>query len=144
MNKKEGNEDFDDPMGCFDRPDVCELVGNYILQQLSQLFEHHSVGLYKDDGLAVLKGLLGPETERVNKKVINVYKVCARKITIKTNLHIVNFLGITFDLRNHTYQPCRKPDNHSVYINKSSNLPKTILRELPKSIRKKTIRPVIY
>ena len=114
MSKKERNEDFDDPMGCFFRPDVCELLRSYILQQLSQLFEHHSVGLYKDDGLAVLKGLLGPETERVNKAVINVYKLCARKITIKTNLHIMNFLDITLDLRNHTCQPCRKADNHSV------------------------------
>ena len=43
--KKEGNEDFDVPMGFFDGTEVCELVGSYILQQLSQLFEHHSVGL---------------------------------------------------------------------------------------------------
>ena len=45
--KKEGNEDFDVPMGCFDGAEVCELVGSYILQKLSQLFEHHSVGLYQ-------------------------------------------------------------------------------------------------
>ena len=55
--KKEGNQDFDVPMGCFDDAEVCELVGSCILQQLSQLFEHHSVGLYRDDGLAILKGL---------------------------------------------------------------------------------------
>ena len=55
--KKEGNQDFDVPMCCFDDAEVCELVGSCILQQLSQLFEHHSVGLYRDDGLAILKGL---------------------------------------------------------------------------------------
>ena len=40
----------------FDGAEVCELFGSYILQQLSQLFEHHQVGLYRDDGLAILKG----------------------------------------------------------------------------------------
>ena len=57
--------------------------------------------------------------------------------TIKANLHRVNFLGITLDLRNNTYEPYRKPDNHPVDINKNSNHPKTILRELPISISKR-------
>ena len=51
----------------FDGAEVCELVGSYILQQLSQLFKHHSVGLYRDDGIAILKGLSGPETETIKK-----------------------------------------------------------------------------
>ena len=67
-------------MGCFDGAEVCELVGSYILQQLSQLFEHHSVELYRHDGLAILKGLSGPETERVKKKVTKVFKHCGLKI----------------------------------------------------------------
>ena len=49
----------------------------------------------------------------------------------------MNFLGITFDLCSNTFEPYRKPDNHPVYINKSSNHPKAILRELPKSISKR-------
>ena len=48
----------------------------------------------------------------------------------------MNFLNITLDLRNNTYEPYRKPDNHPAYINKNSNHPKTILRKLPKSISK--------
>ena len=136
--KKERNEDFDVPVFYFDGAEVDELVGSYILQQLSQLFEHHSVGLYRDDGLAILKGLSGPETERVKKKVIKVFKDCELKITIKANLQIVNFLDITLNSRNNTYELlCRKPDNHPVYINKNSNHPKTILRELPKSVSKR-------
>ena len=58
------------PMGCFSGAGVCELVGSYILQQLSQHFEHHSAGLYRYDGLAILKSLSGPETERIKEKVI--------------------------------------------------------------------------
>ena len=68
--QNEGNEDFDVSMGCFSGAEVCELVGSYILQQLSQHFEHHSAGLYRYDGLAILKSLSGPETERIKEKVI--------------------------------------------------------------------------
>ena len=70
-------------MGCFDSAEICDLVGGYILQQLSQLFEHHSVGSYRDDGLAILKSLSGPETERVKKKVIKVFKDCGLKSPLK-------------------------------------------------------------
>ena len=48
----------------------------------------------------------------------------------------MNFLNITLDLRNNTYEPCRKPDNHPAYINKNSNHSKTNLRKLPKLISK--------
>ena len=60
----------------FDGAETCELIGSYILEQLSQLFKHHSVGLYRDDGLAILKELSDPETEKVKKKVIKVFKDC--------------------------------------------------------------------
>ena len=59
------------------------------------------------------------------------FKDYGLKITIKANLHIVSFLGITLDLRNNTYEPYRKPGNYPVNINKKFNHPKTILRELP-------------
>lgn len=39
--KKERNENFDVLIGCFDGAEA--LVGSYISQQLSHLFEHHSV-----------------------------------------------------------------------------------------------------
>ena len=99
---------------CFDGTEVCELVGSYILQQLSQLLKHQSVGLYRDDGIAILKGLSGPEIETIKKKVTKVFNNCGLKITIKANLHVVNFLDITLDLPNETYETYRKPDNHPV------------------------------
>ena len=38
------------------------------MQQLSQTFEHHLVGLYRDNGLAILKAWSGSETEKIKKK----------------------------------------------------------------------------
>ena len=49
----------------------------------------------------------------------------------------MNFLDIILYLRNNTYEPYMKPDNHLAYINKNSNHFKTILRKLPKSISKR-------
>ena len=49
----------------------------------------------------------------------------------------MNFLDITLNLRNNTYEQYRKPDNWPVYISKNSNHPKAILRELPKAISKR-------
>ena len=90
--KKEGNEDYDVPMGCFDGADVSKLVGTYILSQLKGTFQHHSVWLYRDDGFPVVKGLSRPEINIMKKRVIKIFKDCGLKITIKGNLKIANFL----------------------------------------------------
>ena len=71
--EKERMEDFNVPIDCFDGAEVCELVGSFILQQLSQLFEDQLVRLYRYDGLAIFKGLSGSETKRVKKKIIKVF-----------------------------------------------------------------------
>ena len=42
-------------------------------------------------------------------------------LTIQAGLGIVNFLDVQFNLNIGTYQPYRKPDNISVYINKKPN-----------------------
>ena len=49
----------------------------------------------------------------------------------------LKLIDISLDLRNNTFERYRKPDNHPVYINKNSNHPKTILRDLLKSISKR-------
>ena len=50
--KKERDEDFDVPMGCYDGAEVCEIVGSYILNLLGNTLDKDLVGLYRDDGLA--------------------------------------------------------------------------------------------
>ena len=77
--KKEGNKDFDVPMGCFDMGEVCKLVGTYIPNQFKDTFQH----CYRDDGLAVVKGLSGPEIQIMKKRIIKIFKDCGLKIAIK-------------------------------------------------------------
>lgn len=45
-----------------------ELVGTYNLNQSKDTFQNHSVGLYRDDGLGIVKDLSGPEIERMKRK----------------------------------------------------------------------------
>ena len=47
---------FDVTMESFDGVSICELVGFYLLDKLSNLIGRENVGLYRDDGLAAING----------------------------------------------------------------------------------------
>ena len=55
--KRNSNTLFDVTMGSYDGAETCELVGCYLLSQLTQIPEI-SIGLYRDDGLAVINQTL--------------------------------------------------------------------------------------
>ena len=74
--KRQGNENFDVLMGCFDGTEVCELVDIYILSQLNTVLENENVGLYEDDWLGILRNPQGPEIETKRKAVVHVFKEC--------------------------------------------------------------------
>ena len=54
--KQNSNVTFDVSMGSYDGAEVCELVGLFILNSLSKKFGNDNVGLYRDNGLVLLKG----------------------------------------------------------------------------------------
>ena len=135
MGKKIQEQMFS--MGCYDRAEVCELVRCYILNQLSTVMRNELVGLYRDDGLGIMKKMSGPEIEQKRKQIIKIFKDCGLNITIKTNLTSVDFHDIRLNLKDNTYQPYRKPNSEPIYINKSSNHPKSIIKGLPKAMGKR-------
>ena len=134
--KKHGNEDFDIPMGCYDGAEICELVGIYIQSKLCKLMNKKDFGLYRDDGLGILRNTSGPEADRKRKSITKVFKECGLSITCEVNKKIVEFLDVRFNLKDQTYEPYRKPNNNPVYINKHSNHPPNIINEVPKAISK--------
>ena len=95
------------------------------------------MGLYRDDGLAIVKQMLGLELERKTKKIIETFKKYGLAITIKTNLFVANLLDIQFNLLNGTFKSYRKPNNDPIYVNKDSKHPLPVLKELPKAIGKR-------
>ena len=132
--KKEGDEDFDIPMGCYDGAEICELVGIYIQNKLWKLMNRKDLGLYRVDELWILKNTSGPEADQKRKNIIKIFKECGLSITCEINKKIADFLDVRFNLNNQTYEPYRKPSNEPVYINKQSNQPPNIIADIPKAI----------
>ena len=71
-----------------------------------------------------------------------MFKEIGFKIKIQTNLELVDFLDITFNLSNGTYKPYRKPNDNLLYINSSSKHPPQILKQLPTSTAKRLSKNV--
>ena len=125
---------FDVTMGAYDGAEVCELVGNYLLYELSKLYEKKDIGLYRDDGLAVFKNKSGPESEKIKKSIQAIFRENELKITIQCNLKIVDYLDVTFNLTDSSYRPFNKTNNEINYIHKQSNHPPSIIKQLPLSV----------
>ena len=53
----------------------------------------------------------GQKTDRIRKEVIKIFKEVGFKIEIKSNLKVVDFLNITFNLSNGTWKPYRRPND---------------------------------
>ena len=136
--KKNGDSDFDVTMGSFDGAELCELVGLYILHILGPKYAKHTIGLYRDDGLACFGSTSGPQADRIKKDFIKIFKEDFNlSITCETNLKAVNFLDVTPNLTTGKYQSYNKPHNNSLYINILSNHPPNIIKNLPENISKR-------
>ena len=124
-------------MGCYNRAEVWELVGTYLLNQLKVVIAKGNMGLYRDDGLGIFKNTSWPEIEKKKKELVKIFKNNGLSITIKANLKTVDFLDIHFDLVKEIYQPYKKPNDDPLHIIKKSSYPPSILKQLPKSISKR-------
>ena len=79
-------------MCSFDGAEICELVGLYLLDHLSNILPVESFGLYRDDGLAILSSDSGPDTERIIKNIRNLFKTNNLKIIIEAGMQQTDFL----------------------------------------------------
>ena len=130
-------------MGAYDGAEVCELIGIFMLSLLSKHINKNHIGLYRDDGLVILKNTSGPETEKLKKKLQKLFKEKDLDIIIQCNLKITNYLDVTLNLNNGSYRPYRKPNKETNYIHINSDPPPPIIKEIPQSIEKKTLNFVI-
>ena len=94
-----------------------------------------NIGLYRDDGLAIIKNRSARLADKTRKELHKVFEQFDLKITAEANLHVVNFLDVTFELTTGKHKPYRNDD--PLYIHKHSNQPPSILRQLPTSINKR-------
>ena len=134
--KRNGSTMFDVTMGSYDGAEICELVGLFVLN-LSNHLGKSNVGLYRDDGLAIVKGKNGRLADIVRKKLHAIFQQIGLKITAQVNHQKVKFLDITLDISNGKFTPFRKPNNQPQYVNNHSNHPPSIIKQIPKSINKR-------
>ena len=124
-------------MAAYDGAEVCELVGTFLLDKISEKYEKNSIGLYRDDGLSVFQNKSGTQLERIKKNLQKTFKDFGLEIVAESNLKIVNYLDVTLNLNNGSFKPYHKPDDIIQYINKESNHPPSIIEHLPASIEKR-------
>ena len=125
---------FDVTIGAYDGPEVCELVGTFLLYKRSLKYNKNNIGLYRDGGLPIFKNISGPILEKVKKDIQKLFKENELDIAIQCNMKTVNHLDVTLNLENSTYRPYQKENNQIKYINTESNYPPSIIKQLPLSI----------
>ena len=132
--KRDNDNMFDVTMGSNDGAEVCELIGLYILNKASTEFGADNTGLYRDDGLILVRNSTGRLSERRKKDLLKLLHDMNLKCTATANLKIVNFLGLTLNLNDGSFQPFKKPNDEILYIDSHSNHPPAVIKQLPKSL----------
>ena len=103
-------------MDAYDWAEVCESLGIFMLSLLSKYIYKNHIGLYRDDGLAILRNTSGPEAQEFKKKFQKLFKEKDLDIIVQCNLKITIYLDITLTLNNGSYHPYRKSNKETNYI----------------------------
>ena len=67
--KKSNYSCFDVTMGSYDGAKICELVGISILKSLEDKIDKQDIGIYRNDGLMILRNTNGQKTDRTRKYI---------------------------------------------------------------------------
>ena len=115
-------------------------IGIYLLSQLCTIISKNDCGIYRDDVLMIQEYINGQQIDQLRKKFVKIFKEIGFKIDIETNLKIVNFLDMTFNLIYGSYKHYKKPKDTLLSINKNSNHPPQIIKKMPKTINDRLCR----
>ena len=72
MEEKVHKSYFDVTVGSYDGAEICELADFYILPHLETIINKNDMGLYRDDGLLILRGTNGQKTDKTRKSIIEI------------------------------------------------------------------------
>ena len=74
------------------------------------------------------------QADKARQDLHRIFNELELKVTAEIINHLMNFLDVTFNLKEENYHPYRKPNNNPLYIDSRSNHPPNIIKQLPKSI----------
>ena len=131
--------EFDVTMGAPDGAEVCELVGIFVLNEVSKAFPRMDFGLYRDDGLAVHGRIPKRELEITQQRIKDLFQTHGLEVIFEKthNTKAVNFLDVTLDLTSECFKPYRKPNDRPLYVHVESNHPQSVIKQIPKGINKR-------
>ena len=107
-----------------------------MLAELEKLDKRLSIGIYRDDCLAVTNASR-KQTEDLKKKMCEVFSTHGLQTTAEANLTKVDFLDVTLALDDDSYKPFTKPNNIPQYVHVHSNHPPQVLKNIPASVNKR-------
>ena len=121
-------------MGSFHGAKICDLVGLFLLNKITSMVGFGNIGLYRDDGFGIIEQTSGTHRERLKKKIINAFITIGFKIIINIGSTSSDIFDVSLNLLNNYDQVYSKPNTKIIYINKNSNHPSSVRRQLPKII----------
>ena len=71
--------------GAYDAAEVCELVGTFLLEKISEIGNEGDIALNRDDGLAIFRNKSGTQLEKIKKKLQRLFKEYDLEITAESN-----------------------------------------------------------
>ena len=89
---------FDVAMGSYHGAEICDLVGLFMLNKIKGITSLNDIGLYRDDGLGIIKQSSGTHLDKIKKDIIKIFKNAGFKITIDIGANSTNFLDVSLDL----------------------------------------------
>ena len=73
----------------------------------------------------------------MKQEMCRIFHTYNLRITTDVNHKIVNFLDVTLDLNSGLFKPFMKPNNTILYVNRNSNHPPSVLKNLPEGVNRR-------
>ena len=117
--------------------------GTFLLEKIRGIWNKVNIGLYRHDGLAVLRNKTGTHLEKIKKKLQRLFKKCDLQIIAESNLKIFNYLDVTLNLKDGTFRPYHKLGDQIQYIQIESNHPSIIIKHIS-LYRNSPTKPILH
>lgn len=135
--EKKKNPSFDVTMGSYDGAETSELVGLYLLSRIAHITDTNLLGLYRDDGLALIEHANKQKLDRIRKQLHECFKDEGLKITVDLCDTHVDYLDVTLNIEDMSYKPYKKPNDTPLYVSTQSDHPMNIIKNIPDMIAKR-------
>ena len=118
--------------GFYDGTEVCKFFGTFLLEKISEICNKINIGLYRNVDLSVFRNKSGTQLEKIKKELQRLFKEYDLEITAESNQKIVNYLDITWNLKDCNFRPYHKPDDQHPFPLTHPH-PPNIIKHIPAS-----------